>query len=189
MNVNHKSKQTMLVSGSRCRICRHVFHGPEGHLGGAILLGDKIGDRIQRYIQKLMAHLGKEHPEQLQLYTQQVGDYLGLLCLMSFDTSDEEVAKERDYLRWQLNKATRRAVVTDERIAEKCKVLVDGCMMEGILEQMEQAPRVTFESRVAALLIEMRNVLEERGRYQDRPIPRLDNTQLPPEIGPAQETT
>lgn len=168
------------ATAAQCRICGQKFKGPE--MGGPIIVGEKETTRIQRYVLKLTEHLQQKHPEQLGMFAQQSGDYLGLLCLMTFDTADEELAKERDFLRWQLHRATRRVFVTDERIAEKCKVLVDAAMMNGVLPQIEQAERVAVEDHIAGLLREMRNVFEERGRYPEPSAPPAspENGSRPP---------
>lgn len=166
-----------LVHTATCRLCKQVFKGPEEELGGAMLLNEKPNTRVVKYIRKLVTHIGQKHPEALAVYQQQSGEYLGLLCLMVYETSDEAVAAERDYLRWALHKATRRVVVTDERTDQKAKELIDGCFHDGLFGGGTDT--LIIQGRVAELLREMRDVFEERGRYKDR---------KPPETAPAAET-
>lgn len=160
------------ATAAQCRICGMKFKGPE--MGGPIIVGEKETTRIQRYVLKLTEHLQQKHPEQLGMFALQSGDYLGLLCLMTFDTADEELAKERDFLRWQLHRATRRVFVTDERIAEKVKALTESPGWDRLDGDLG--------SLICGLLQEMRNVFEERGRYPEPGAPPAspENSSRPP---------
>ena len=172
-----------LVTGSKCRLCDKTFRGPEEELGGAMILGEKPKQRVARYIGKLIEHLQNKHPEQMQYYAAQQAEYFGLICLMTFDTSDEAVETERDYLRWTIHKATRRAKVTDERIREKTKECVDQILKDLDLTLSENARVGIVEAQVGALLMVMRDVLEERGQYNDKPAPTAAHDQKTPAAG------
>lgn len=160
-----------LVTGSKCRLCSKTFRGPEEELGGAMIVGEKPAERVGRYIGKLIKHLQEKHPEQSAYLALQSQEYLGLVCLMNFETSDELVAAERDRMRWLIHKATRRAKVTDERIREKSKVCVDAILKDLNLDLSQNARVGIVEEHVSALLIQMRDVLEERGMYKETPAP------------------
>lgn len=156
---------SVLVAGSKCSLCDKVFRGPEEELGGAMILGEQPKQRVARYIGRLIEHLHKHHPEQMAYYAAQQAEYFGLICLMTFDTSDEAVRVERDYLRWTIHNATRRAKVTNERIREKTKACVDAILKDLDLELSQNVRVGIVEEKISAMLMLMRDVLEETNAY------------------------
>ena len=114
----------------KCRHCSKVFYGPDEGLGGALIVNEAQQRRAMRYVQSLTQHLQKHHPQALQAAQIFGSEYAGMLALSNFDTEDEIVQEQRDFVRWKVHNATRRAAVTDDRIDEKVREVLFGFLIQ-----------------------------------------------------------
>jgi hypothetical protein len=113
----------------QCVHCNKTFYGPEEGLGGALIVGEAAQRRAMRYVQTLTTHLQKQHPQVLTTAQIFGSEYAGMLALMNFKTDDELVAQQRDFVRWKVHNATRRASVSDDRIVEKVRSILTGYLI------------------------------------------------------------
>lgn len=153
-----------------CRFCGEEFLGPNAALGSALLLNEKPGRKAMKFMEDLTKHLAQKHESYVQHAMVQQAEYYGLLILMAFDTRDEAIATSRDQMRWKINRATRRAVVTNERITERVTTLFNTLAAtlapEASAEERE-AMRLLAVPEIASLIREVRDVLMETGRYPE----------------------
>lgn len=155
----------------KCRHCQKVFYGPEEGLGGAVLLNESEQKRAMRYVQSLTQHLQKQHPQALQAAQIFGSEYAGMLALSNFETEDALVAEQRDFVRWKVHNATRRAVVTDDRIVEKVSAILDGFLVgdPNREKKLNESMADGLGAKIVEVMTQMRDVLEERGRYNITP--------------------
>lgn len=159
-----------------CRLCGEEFYGPNGALGEALLLNEKPARKALRFMEQLTIHLAKKHEGYIQQAMTQQAEYYGLLVLSAFDTRDEAIATSRDQMRWRINHATRRAVITDDRILERVNILfteLAATLAPDYTVTEHEAMRALAVPPIASLIREMRDVLMETGRYAE-PSPIAD---------------
>ena len=155
-----------------CVHCNQTFYGPEEGLGGALIVGEAQQRRAMRYVQTLTTHLQKKHPQVLTTAQIFGSEYAGMLALMNFTTDDELVAQQRDFVRWKVHNATRRAQVSDDRIVEKVRAILTGYLMAdpNREQKLNESMADGIGSKFVEVMTEMRDVLEERGRYTETPM-------------------
>lgn len=146
-----------------CRICKQQFYGPD--ITGALILGEPPSKREARYIGVLMSHLATHHPKEFNETSAIGAELAGALKLACYETGDPLVEKKRDELRWRTLQRMMRASVTDQRIRERVREVLlrfQNSTMPGLV------PDLNFDQLAAdltALCCEMRDVLQEKGRY------------------------
>jgi hypothetical protein len=155
-----------------CVHCNQTFYGPEEGLGGALIIGEAEQRRAMRYVQTLTTHLQKKHPQALTTAQIFGSEYAGMLALMNFTTDDELVAQQRDFVRWKVHNATRRAQVSDDRIVEKVRSILAGYLVNDPErdKKLNDSMADGIGSKFVEVMTEMRDVLEERGRYTETPM-------------------
>jgi hypothetical protein len=175
---------TVILRPTVCRICGHEFKGDS--LKSATIIGNNPQARmqqIQALLSPLMKHLQKKHPEQLQWTQLQGGEYAGLLALNLIQCDEPEIERQRDQTRWKIHQMTRRVAITDERIAERLKLAYLAAMakeagvpIDAIAPTMaDDIMNTPAAIEIARTMREMRDVLEERGRYEAFQTPKVDN--------------
>jgi hypothetical protein len=161
-----------MIRPCECVHCGKTFYGPEEGLGGALIVGEAAQRRAMRYVQTLTTHLQKHHPKVLTTAQIFGSEYAGMLALMNFKTDDELVAQQRDFVRWKVHNATRRASVSDDRIVEKVRSILAGYLMKDPERERKLSESMAdgVGSKIVEVMTEMRDVLEERGRYTETPM-------------------
>lgn len=131
---------------AKCRHCgAHIAPPPP-------IIGDTNDQRIARHLSLMTEHLQThDRGKPLIVAAMHGNEYANLMMLSNYETGNPDILHQHDFARWRIHTSTRRATVSDEKIAEKVKAL-------GLSED--------DSARVAELLKEMRDVIEERGRYQ-----------------------
>ena len=140
-------------------------------MGGAVLINEAEQRRAMRYVQSLTQHLQKHHPDALKAAQIFGSEYAGMLALSNFETEDALVAEQRDFVRWKVHNATRRAMVTDERIVEKVSQILDGFLVgdPDREKKLNESMADGLGAKIVETMTQMRDVLEERGRYNIQP--------------------
>lgn len=140
-------------------------------MGGAVLINEAEQRRAMRYVQTLTQHLQKHHPDALKAAQIFGSEYAGMLALSNFETEDALVAEQRDFVRWKVHNATRRAMVTDERIVEKVSQILDGFLVgdPDREKKLNESMADGLGAKIVETMTQMRDVLEERGRYNIQP--------------------
>jgi hypothetical protein len=191
------SLQTVILRPTKCRICGHEF--PGNSLSSATILGSNPAAKMQQIsalISPLMKHLQKKHPEQLQWTQMQGGEWAGLLALNFIQCDEAEVQHMRDQTRWKINQMTRRVAITDERIEERLRLAYLTAMAKEADTPLEKIPpemaddimKTPAAMEIARTMREMRDVLEEKGRYDPPKVPVMNDqasAENPPNMTPA----
>lgn len=172
----------MIVRPTLCKICGHQFEG--NSLNSAAVIGQNAHAKIQQIqalISPMMQHLTKKHPEQLKWAQLMGGEWGGLLSLNFFQCDEPVIERQRDETRWRISQMTRRVAVTDERIKERLRLAVASAIQ--IDEQVDEAEAERradewllhhpFAGVIERTMRQMRDVLEERGRY---PAPTMNGS-------------
>jgi hypothetical protein len=160
---------------TECLICKRRFAGPQG-----LVIGQS---RAVALLEKLANHLINAHPDQCQAIEVLSLQYVGLLRMMNYRTTDTMLIGEVDKLRWAINQQTIAARISDKTIEEKTNELALHLADEfyGLIQMehdrtdteipeylvmMKGALVSTIESRVSEIITGMRNVIQEPGKYK-----------------------
>jgi hypothetical protein len=154
-----------------CKICGKNFPVP----AGVILDVTKANQRLAEFVHKLAVHLKERHPQQQLMAGASGAEYTGMLTLMHFDLSGE-IATQRDFLRWRVHTATRRANVTNERIDQRAREILAGYFTA---EEIDAKMREGIGRDIRKALGDMRDVLTESGRYEVREMPETTSAPVP----------
>ena len=109
--------------------------------------------QVGQIIQKLSKHIQHKHPKEFAESLIPGLQLSGLLRLKHFRTDDAVANQMSEWMRHQIHEMTRTRTVPDEKIREQVHKL-------GVPE--------FSEPRVCALIMEMRDILEERGKFQPK---------------------
>ncbi len=160
-----------LADLTTCLLCGQIFTGPRVQISG------RQNGRLQNYLLQLGKHFNEKLPDHAKAMNIRGAEFMGLLFLLNFRTSDTELQTERDRLRWQIHQQTLNARIPDEKLKEKCTALSSQLMTEAAKVFVEfsmsredaQVVIKRAESQCAATLIEvftgLRDVLEEPNKY------------------------
>jgi len=130
-----------------CAHCPQKFTTP----GFADLIGTDSGRaKIGNVFQSLILHLQKRHPEVAQKADLAAAMFGGLLRLMNFHTDDPVALQMREWNRHVIHEMTRGVTCPDNKIQEQVSAL-------GLDDYTAL--------RVATLMKQMRDVIEERGQF------------------------
>lgn len=130
-----------------CTLCNQRFNTP----GFEDLVTTGMGQQqVGQIIQKLSEHIQHNHPKQFAESLIPGLQLAGLLRLKHFHTDDATANQMSEWMRHQIHEMTRTRTVSDEKIREQV-------YKAGLPEE----PTCT-------LVMEMRDILEERGKFQPK---------------------
>ena len=134
-----------------CTLCNQRFNVP----GFEDLVRTGMGQQqVGQIIQKLRDHIEHKHPRQFAESLIPAVQLSGLLRMKYFHTDDTTANQMWEWMRHQIHEMTRTRTVSNEKIREQVHKL-------GFLEGLE-------EPMVCTLIMEMRDILEERGKFQPK---------------------
>jgi hypothetical protein len=169
-----------------CRLCPKKFYGPS--FTAAALIGQDKNAKLDRWMKELALHVATEHTKENDVMQLQALEYLGLLRMLNYSTQDPELGEQIDFLRWRTHQATLAARVPDDKIKEKCHVLSVRLIDELFsalpevpyyLQAMRHALIDKLNEAITAHTIELRDLLEEPGKYVISEIVPAANGQKP----------
>ncbi len=158
-----------------CKLCKRVFQAP---VALRVIPGAGDNTRLVNFIADLDTHLMKEHPDQANLCDLQAMQFVGLARLTYYTINDPEVADQNNFLRWSIHQATLNAKYTDtdlEAIAARLAgILVDDALEpelppDGRAVTITEQLKVLAAGKIRTVLMEMRQQLQEPGRYTIQP--------------------
>ena len=155
---------TLIHQPTRCKLCGHIFKSDL--LGTAAIVGSNPQAKLQQVdalMKPLMKHLQSKHPDAIQNAQMSGAEFAGyLMVTMCFELDPGTHEKlGADFTRWNVHNLTTRkeAVPSDERIRERVIRLFDD---DSVMVDLE------LRDAVVQLLIEMRDSIVEKDRYQTR---------------------
>lgn len=141
-----------------CTLCNQRFNIP----GFEDLVKTGWGQQqIGQIIQKLSEHIQQKHPKE---FTESLIPGLqlsGLLRLKHFHTDDATANQMSEWMRHQIHEMTRTRTISDEKIREQVRKLA---LAESL--HLKLVTPETLDALVCTLIMEMRDILEERGKFQ-----------------------
>jgi hypothetical protein len=130
-----------------CTLCNQRFNVP----GFEDLLTTGMGQQqVGQIIQKLSEHIQQKHPKEFAESLIPGFQLSGLLRLKHFHTDDTTANQMSEWMRHQIHELTRTRTVPDQKIREQVNKL--------------ELPG-SVEDKVCTLIMEMRDILEERGKF------------------------
>lgn len=151
-----------LTDLTTCVLCGQQFTGPR------IAIVGQATARLETYLSGLGAHINDKHPQAAQTMNLLGAQFMGLLFLMNFKTTDAELAEKRDQLRWTIHQQTLKARYSDENLKEQCRDVARRLAMQ--YSGMEESVPV-YEELLIDAFTGIRDALEEPGKYA--PTPKL----------------
>lgn len=106
--------------------------------------------RVEQFTAALISHLDKKHPQVMMMGAAALQEYMRLLVFSQFQCEDPNLIATLEPIRASVAKFTRRVILTDKEIAAKVATL-----------ELESED----EEGIGALLRDMRDLLQEQGRY------------------------
>ena len=174
MNPNqHRSYEVAAIA--KCKLCNVQFTGPT-----AQRIGETPPARLARFCQKLAEHIMTKHTEHNQALELKALEFLGMLRMLNYQTSDPELRGQMDYLRWSTHQMTLAARLPDKAIKEKSDELAGLIVKEVYLEhQTDASLREKISNLLAEQIAGLRDILEEPGRYSVSPMVSADGSEIP----------
>lgn len=157
-----------LAGVTTCNICQKKFTGPSALL----IASGNPNARLMAYVQSLATHLLTDHQDHQRALQLSTVEYLGMLQLMNFSSTDPAIQEQTDFLRWRIHQQTAAHTVPDDKLKQKASDVAEELLIEAtaILEKHPDVAGPAIlelsKEKLTALLTEMRDVIEERGRYQ-----------------------
>jgi hypothetical protein len=186
-----------LAGVTTCNICQKKFTGPS-----ALLIGSgNPNARLMAYVQSLAKHLLTDHADHQRALQLSCVEYLGMLQLLNFSSTDPAIREQTDFLRWRIHQQTAAHTVPDDKLKEKATAtaaelfafLTGMSFYASLTNETAGIPEkhtdddpssvLVFEAikaKFISVLTEMRDVIEERGRYQVSMVTVPDNSKNGP---------
>lgn len=144
-----------------CLLCGKAFEGP------AIAIIGHQAKQQEVYLERLSNHLQKAHPEQAQKMFALGAAFLEMIYLRNFKTTDPELTKAKDFVRWQIHQQTILKTYPDESLQRQAAELAD--QMQTLALENETTDKTyheLFYPMLTAAFTAIRDSLEERGKYE-----------------------
>jgi hypothetical protein len=140
---------------TQCVLCEKSFIGPP------IIVGQQPKGRAALFMQRLTEHFMKEHPRENKDVEWKSIEYLGILRMRSFRTTDAGLGRMIDELRWQNLQQLLNAHIPDSNITTQCNNLA-GDIVDVIMRVLEKAstPEEKYEGSAIAIATETQDLLE-----------------------------
>lgn len=158
-----------LAAITKCLLCGQSFTTQYIQIIG------KPDQRFEKYMQDLKKHLDARHPEQALIMVQNGGAFMEMLFLMNFQTTDEELRKKIDFVRWQVHQQTLGARIKDDKLRNTCgslaqrlvAMVLDAKLTEGAMgaERLDDRLAREFTEELIPVFTGIRDELQEPNRY------------------------
>jgi len=168
-----------IASACKCKLCGETIIGQAGLILDAGLAGlDPANQRTAQFTLRLADHVIRKHPHENKALETKALEFLGMLRLANYATSDRGILEQRDFLRWTVHQATLNGRLSDEKLTtaavDFAGKVVDLCVASLILQvpAPEHVERVSVSLKaqaaetLAEILNGLREIIEEPGRYQ-----------------------
>lgn len=163
-----------------CEMCGKQFTGPTFAMVGSM----QADQETVRYAAELNAHIIKEHRDQAIATENRSLEFLTMLRLLLFRTTDSALRKQIQFLRWQISQQTLAVRMKDENIDKGAlqfsTSIVDMFIAEigsvfgtGVLKMLPRSKVEILKTRMTAKIAEsmttetkaLRDLYEEPGKW------------------------
>lgn len=150
-----------LTTLTRCRLCKKRFAAPAHQIAD-------VHTRTLNYLKQLAQHLIDKHPPENNAAQLQSLEYMALLRLQHFDTEDEAIQTQLDYLRWRIHRATLPVVVPDDKLQNQVQELARHIAQRVNQTNCDDVPELAavINRELYPIFEAMRNLYEEPGKFQ-----------------------
>ena len=165
-----------IATAVTCKLCGKIF---TTH-GAMVIVPGQKNSRIEQFNVSLALHLINGHPQHNKALEEKALEFLGMLRLQNYIIKDKTLRDSRDRLRWSVHQATLNASFSDEKIEAFCDMMSTRCkeiMTDPNVPDAERVPMI--KGLMGDILLEVRNELQEPGRYEQAPLVITD--QIPAE--------
>jgi hypothetical protein len=104
----------MIRGITNCLLCGKTFTGPAYALIGQGKEGDVI-----RYMNEVQKHFVEKHPEESEATQNRSLEFLTMLRMMNFKTTDSGLKEQVQFLRWQIHQQVMPVRIPDEKLEER----------------------------------------------------------------------
>lgn len=167
------------------QFCNKTFSGPT-----YAMIGQGKHSDVIRYMNEVQQHFIKEHPEESEATQNRSLEFLTMLRMMNFQTTDSELKEQVQFLRWQILQQVLPIRLRDEKLKgmanQYAGEMVDLFILEvahalgvKILDMIPKATmdtlKVSLHEKIAvktvATIGELRDLYEEPGRFNIEVVP------------------
>ncbi len=171
------------AASTKCNICGQLFVGP------AFIVGAPATARTVEYVNRLRMHLATDHPNAYTECDLAAAQFLTALVLGQFMTTDGELGRQSDFIRWQVHQKTLIARIPDDKMTTQVDNLAEDLIdvfMKAKSEVDNPDDTMPFWDLVKVSIMEklmpafkgVRDVLEEPGKYTVSKIERPTNGRI-----------
>ena len=139
---------------TKCTLCGRSFYG-----AGVHIIGQSQNARLAQFVGKLWEHVHDEHKEAFQTVMACTEEFRGLGLLMLYQSTDQELTKQREFLRWSTHQRTIATRVTDEMLdghacdlAQRLEQEVATIVLDDPRAVLDDTDGTHFEKVLGALL-------------------------------------
>lgn len=124
---------------------------------------------IERQLQMLSDHLRTEHPKHWEAIDMYATQYKGFLVFSNYRSTDPQIQRARDQMRWYIHRQTSNAQIPDSKLVPKTRELTAAIA----LKLYAACTSNSTADEIAAILFDelcpyfkgFRDELQEPGRY------------------------
>jgi hypothetical protein len=166
-------------------ICGKVFTGPT-----YALIGQGKHQEVVQYMNEIQQHFLKAHPAESEATQNRSLEFLTMLRLLNFKTTDSELRDQCQFLRWQIAQQVIPIRLRDEKLkgmaAQYAAEIVDlfiaeigaalganvlSLMPKGKLDALKISARKKIADKTVTTIGELRDLYEEPNRYNIEVVP------------------
>lgn len=161
-----------------CRLCGTKITGPAGLI---IAPGAATNGRVAQYMQNLAGHIINGHKKENSNMETQALEYLGLLRMTMYSTTDKSIIEQRDFLRWKIHQSTLAHTLSDEQMDAASKEFATQFVDDVIaalhgprpekgwpahIELLRTSLAAVTSTKLYGIVDDFRRLIQEPGRYQ-----------------------
>jgi hypothetical protein len=178
------------------QLCGKVFTGPT-----YAMIGQGKHTEVIRYMNEIQQHFIKAHPAESEATQNRSLEFLTMLRILQFKTTDSELREQAEFLRWQIHQQVIPIRLRNEKLkgmAEAyAKEIVEmflneirgtlgsnilGLLPPAKLEALKAAGRQRIAEKTFSTMGELRDLYEEPNRYNIEVVPteKTEEAEKPP---------
>jgi hypothetical protein len=143
---------------TRCQHCTQIFRS-----SGIPIIGTTPEQLTAAFVNSVVQHIMKQHPEVMQACMVEQAKYGGLMVMSQFTSDDPELLKQKETARHAFFKQVQLVRISDAKIEERLRQLDSVHNHEHPISDEDGGPETWWVrvEDVARLMKEFRDVLEE----------------------------
>jgi hypothetical protein len=171
----------MIRGITTCKLCGKEFAGPTHTIIGA---PGGVNNQLAEYMKDIAQHFLQKHPQENEAVQYRSLEYMGMLRLMNFRTTDSELKKQVQLMRWQVAQqvipirlrdsklsemATQWGATLAESIMAKAAAVLPGKLVMQIspaaLGELKASIQNELADKTVSIMRELRDLYEEPNKF------------------------